>query len=308
MRKALIVGIDHYEKVSNLYGCVNDAHSVKSVIERHADGSVNFPTPKMLAASGSTNAVTRAALKDSIEELYKDDSDIALLYFAGHGYIDSAGGYILSSDASRGDEGVSLSEVLTYANNSLAKNKVIILDSCHSGIAGNAPSNSTVANLSEGMTILTASTDTQYAAEQNGGGLYTGLLVDALSGAACNLLGKVTAGAVYAHIDQSLGPWRQRPVFKTNVKEFVSLRSVQPLIPLEDLQRITEFFTSSGFEFPLDPSYEPRDEGRTAEMPRAMQNTTVCFPSCSVTTATTSLFLWMQTTCGMPRWRVRLAN
>jgi len=41
--------------------------------------------------------------------------------------------------------------------------------------------------------------------------------VDALGGAAANLVGDVTPGSVYAHIDQSLGPWAQRPVFKTNV-------------------------------------------------------------------------------------------
>jgi hypothetical protein len=107
------------------------------------------------------------------------------------------------------------------------------------------------------MTILTASTDEQYASEQNGSGVFTTLLVDALSGAAGNLVGDVTPGSVYAHIDQSLGPWEQRPVFKTNVKTFVSLRKVQPPIALSDLQRITEFFPTKGFEFRLDPTFEP---------------------------------------------------
>lgn len=44
MRKALIVGIDHYEHIGKLGGCVNDAHSVKAMLDRHADGSVNFGT------------------------------------------------------------------------------------------------------------------------------------------------------------------------------------------------------------------------------------------------------------------------
>lgn len=104
---------------------------------------------------------------------------------------------------------------------------------------------------------MTASTAEQYATEANGSGVFTTLFVDALSGAAGNLVGDVTPGSVYAHIDQSLGPWEQRPVFKTNVKSFVSLRKVQPPITLADLQRIAEFFPSPGFEFRLDPSYEP---------------------------------------------------
>jgi hypothetical protein len=34
-------------------------------------------------------------------------------------------------------------------------------------------------------------------------------------------------------------------------------RKVQPQIVLTDLQPITELFPTAGFEFPLDPSYEP---------------------------------------------------
>jgi len=42
MRKALVVGIDYYDNVSNLHGCVNDAYLVKPVLDRHSDGTVNF--------------------------------------------------------------------------------------------------------------------------------------------------------------------------------------------------------------------------------------------------------------------------
>jgi len=49
MRKALLVGIDHYDHIGSLGGYVNDAHSVRSVLERHADGTVNFATPRLMA-------------------------------------------------------------------------------------------------------------------------------------------------------------------------------------------------------------------------------------------------------------------
>ena len=269
MRKALIVGINYYQHGSSLFGCVDDAYSVKSVLERHGDGSINFPEPKFLTGTGPTDIVSRDQLRTSIQELFADDSDIALFFFAGHGHIESAGGYILASDSQAGHDGVSLSEVLVWANDSKAKNKIIILDSCHSGIAGTPPGSSQHANLAEGMTILTASTKDQYATEQNGSGVFTTLLVDALSGAASNLLGDITPGGVYSHVDQSLGPWQQRPVFKTNVKSFVSLRKVTPPISLTDLREISKLFPVSGYVFPLDPSFEPRNEGRTATMPPA---------------------------------------
>jgi hypothetical protein len=156
-----------------------------------------------------------------------------------------------------GDDGVALAEIMTLANQSKVQNKVIVLDSCHSGIAGNHPINATVAEISDGVTILTASTAEQYASEENGSGVFTSLLVDALGGAAANLVGEVTPGGVYAHVDQSLGPWAQRPIFKTNVKRFVSLRKVQPPLELADLRRISEFFPGAGSQFQLDPSYEP---------------------------------------------------
>jgi len=146
--------------------------------------------------------------------------------------------------------------VLTLANKSAARNKVIVLDSCHSGIAG-TPAGQQAAELTEGMTILTASTKDQYASEKNGSGVFTTLFVDAMNGAAGNLVGDVTPGSVYAHIDQSLGSWAERPVFKTNVKNFVSLRTVQPPIALADLLLLTEFFPAPGSQFPLDPSFEP---------------------------------------------------
>lgn len=266
MRKALIVGINHYTHGSALYGCVDDAHGVKSVLERNSDGTVNFGV-KLLSGTGPTDLVLRSELKEHIRELFAGDCETALFYFAGHGHIEATGGYILASDAKSGDEGIPLNDVLTYANQSSARNRIIVLDSCHSGIAGASPSAPAIAELKEGLTILTASTADQYATEKNGAGVFTTLFIDALNGAAGNLVGDVTPGSVYAHIDQSLGPWDQRPVFKTNVKNFVSLRKVQPPISLAELQRITEFFPSPGFEFRLDPSFEPERENPTQIIP-----------------------------------------
>jgi hypothetical protein len=256
MRKALIVGIDHYEHIAKLGGCVNDAHGVKAMLDRHADGSVNFGT-KIVVGTGSIDLVTRTELKDAVRELFVDDTDVSLFYFAGHGYIESTGGYLCAGDCKTGDDGLPLADIMSIANDSPARNKIIILDSCHSGALGDSHTNKQISEIAEGMTILTASTKGQYAAEENGGGLFTGLLLDALGGAAANLVGEVTPGSVYAHIDQSLGSWSQRPVFKTNVKTFVSLRKVQPPLPLSDLRRIAEFFPAAGHEFQLDPGYEP---------------------------------------------------
>lgn len=266
MRIALIVGINYYEHGNPLFGCVDDAYAVKAVLARHDGGAVNFDC-LLLTGTGPGDRVDRGNLKDNIEQLFRAEAEISLFYFAGHGHIEATGGYLLGTDSRRGDEGVSLSEILILANASPATNKVIILDSCHSGIAGTPPTGGQLATLSEGLTVLTASTKDQYATEDNGRGVFTTLLVDALNGSAANLTGDITPGSVYAHIDQSLGAWEQRPVFKTNVKKFVSLRKVAPPIQTSDLHRLTEFFPKPGFEFPLDPSYEPEMKGRDTGMP-----------------------------------------
>lgn len=269
MRKALVVGIDSYANVSQLHGCVNDSFSVKAMLDRHADGSVNFGV-RHLTATGPSDPIDREELRQAIKDLFEGDGEVALFYFAGHGHIEATGGYLCSSDIKSGNDGVPLAEVMTMANQSNIQNRVIILDSCHSGVAGGSALQQQVAEISDGVTILTASTAEQYATEENGAGVFTSLLVDALGGAASNLVGDVTPGGVYAHVDQSLGPWAQRPVFKTNVKRFVSLRKVQPHMELVELRRISEFFPTSGYQFQLDPSYEPERHETWASDPKGI--------------------------------------
>ena len=269
MRKALVVGIDSYANVSPLHGCVNDSFAVKAMLDRHADGSVNFGV-KHMAAAGPSDQVGRDDLRHAIEGLFAGDGEVSLLYFAGHGHIESTGGYLCSSEVKTGNDGVSLAEIMIMANRSKVQNRVIILDSCHSGVAGGSALQQNVAEISDGVTILSASTADQYASEENDAGVFTNLLVDALGGAAANLVGDVTPGGVYAHVDQSLGPWAQRPVFKTNVKRFVSLRKVQPPLELAELRRVSEFFPNPGHQFQLDPTYEPERHESCAVNPQGI--------------------------------------
>ena len=55
MRIALIVGVNHYEHGGHLYGCVNDAHSVKAILERHDGGSPVLPESTKADFRKSTN-------------------------------------------------------------------------------------------------------------------------------------------------------------------------------------------------------------------------------------------------------------
>jgi hypothetical protein len=253
MRKALVVGINDY-KVNPLNGCVNDANAIKVILETHEGGAPNFGV-KLLTSPGDT--IDRAKLRGAVDELFKGDCDVALLYFSGHGFIKSAGGYLVTTDAKKYDEGVSMDEILNYANSSWAKNKVILLDCCHSGAFGTPtiPGNN-LAQLSEGLSALTASRDFESAIEINGNGVFTALVVNALQGGAADVRGHITPGSIYAYVDQALGPWDQRPIFKTNVTSFTSLRTVAPRVPDATLRKLIDYFPSPQDEHKLDSSYE----------------------------------------------------
>ena len=255
-RKALVVGIDYYQHFKPLKGCVNDAHAVRQVLQTNGDGSANFEV-QMLTGGDSGAMVTRAALRKSIQAMFESECETALLYFAGHGHVESTGGYLLGSNAETGDDGLALADIMQFAAKSPAKNRMIILDSCFSGAAADSQHAGGFAEIKQGTTILAAAKSDQTAVETNGKGVFTELLVTALQGAAGNLLGEVTPGSVYAHIDKSLGLWGQRAVFKTNVSTFVSLRTVEPPIARADLLRIVDLFPKPPYEHQLDPTYEP---------------------------------------------------
>jgi hypothetical protein len=268
MRKALVVGIDKYP-VHPLTGCENDAVVVANTLEKNGDGSPNFSV--RLLTSDSEN-VTSALLGDAISELFKGDADTALLFFAGHGIINpqTNAGYVVTQDGQKGAWGVSLSDILTQANSAYPriKSTVIILDSCHSGYAGEvaALGNTNLAAIGTGVTILTACHREGTASEYDGHGLFTGLLLEGLSGTSADVCGRITPASIYSLIDQTLGAWKQRPIYKANVQTFVTLRHVTPKIPLDVLRRIPTYFPNATDVFALDPSFEPDRQNIPGEL------------------------------------------
>lgn len=255
MRKALCVGIDNYMKINDLHGCVNDANGVKAALERNGDGTLNFST-KLLCATSEASYITREDLKDAVQNLFRDESEVAVFYYAGHGSYDALGGYLCTSEVEREDQGLSLNDLMGIVSDSPAHNKIVILDSCFSGRVANLKEMQNYSVLHNGTTILAACDENQYSSEKNGHGVFTSLLIEALYGGAMNLLGEVSPGSIYSYIDSSLGGWEQRPVFKANIKQFVSLRKNNPPIAIDELRRITEFFKTPYNEYALDPTYE----------------------------------------------------
>jgi len=248
--KALVVGINDYPK-SRLHGCINDATEFKNLIARNGDGSPNFEVRL------ETTVGTKSVLKEMISKLFAGDCDTIVLYFSGHGFVSELGGYIVTPDYKAYDEGVSMDEILKLANKSKAKDKIIILDCCYSGAIGQQKvGDHNAIHIAEGVTILTSSRDIETSAEINGHGVFTNLLLEALRGGAADVTGHISPGSIYAYIDSALGEWDQRPVFKSNVTRFTSLRTVIPSVPPDILRKLTIYFKKPDQELGLDPSFE----------------------------------------------------
>ena len=153
--------------------------------------------------------------------------------------------------------GVSMEDIMKYANESKAENKVIILDCCYAGAMGDIQVEGFKRSIvGAGVSVLTSSRDDESSMEIDGKGLFTSLLLEALNGGAANIQGKITPASIYSFIDQALGAWEQRPLFKTNIQNFVSIRDVHPRVGLDELRVLLECFSTPKDEMNLNPSYE----------------------------------------------------
>lgn len=249
MKKALIIGLNDYPECE-LQCCTNDATAISELLTVNGDGSPNFEVLTI------TDKCSKSEMEEAIQLLFADDADIALLYFSGHG-SDQDGGYLCTTDYEK-YLGVKMNNILELANSSKCKNKVIILDCCFSGVMGDVASLNNNSVLGDGVTIIAASQRWQSSMEssEKKHGIFTELLIQGLRGGAADISGNITPASLYSFVDQSLGAWQQRPVFKTNISQFLPLRTILPRVPKSILRKLCRYFENATDEYPLNPSYE----------------------------------------------------
>jgi hypothetical protein len=257
LKRALLIGVDDYDTVGKLQGCVNDVEALKPLLSTNHDGSPNFECETRTTASGRVGRVD--VLRD-VKKLLSPGADMALLYFAGHGDQANNDVVLLTQDASQDDLGVAFSSVLALIAQSPIPEIVIVLDCCFAGGAGGVPEfGGDKALLRPGLTILSACRTDQTAAEiaTLKRGMFSYYLCAALEGGAADVLGKITAAGLFAYLTESFGAWGQRPTLKLNLDRLQEFRICEPAVPLAGLRRLPALFPTSDYEFPLDPSYEP---------------------------------------------------
>lgn len=257
MKRALLIGINNYPG-NELKGCVEDIKQVKAAIEKNGDGSPNFDVMMM------PDVQTSAEVMENVQRLFSGDGEVAMLYFSGHGFVNDTGAEIVMPQDTITPGlyymGIQMRTIMDVVNDSKVRNKIVILDCCHSGNMGKYKLEDSSSHLQSGVSILTACRDDEYAEEIGGHGVFTELLCAALNGGAADYCGNITMGGIYSYIDRALGAWQQRPVFKTNVTEFAPLKRVEPQVPLSTIRQLTNLFDNPNEVFALDPSFEDTND------------------------------------------------
>lgn len=266
-KRALIVGINHYDRFRPLSGCVADAQAMENGLSRNADGSKNFGC-RVLVSPGPV-VISRALLRQQWHELFQDFKEDVLFYFSGHGTPTEVGGYLVTQDGTPGDPGLAMDDVVTMANNSRARTVLLILDCCFSGATGN-PANlqgnlESRTLLREGVTILAASRPTGVSMEVDGHGVFTNLVLGALRGGAADVRGRVSAASIYAYAEAALGAWDQRPLYKSHASHLDPVRICEPLVADSILRELPVYFPSSDHEYKLDMTYEEMSKAAIPE-------------------------------------------
>jgi len=254
MKRALLIGVDAYKNFSQLNGCVEDAKRMYEVVACHEDKTRNYDC--QLFTSSRKKPIDARFLKQKWDELFKEFKGDILFYYSGHGAQTETGGQIAVHDGDSTIPGLAMDTLLTLVNASQASEIVLILDCCYAGSLGDPAMLKGNAFIREGVTILAASSPKGVAKEVAGRGVFTELVISALNGGAADVRGDVSPASVYGYVDQALGAWDQRPIYKSYTSRTSSLRRCKAPLPHEVLTDLPNLFKKPDGAHRLNPSYE----------------------------------------------------
>ena len=273
---ALFVGIDNYPFGQELNFATRDAIRLSEAFgfSKLPPNSLYLsPTPDVDDISEDRlykreSEITFDRLKMSIRSLMQADHDYILFYFSGHADIDweVGAGFLQTPDRCDLGDGVPFSYLMQHAKRAANKNKkvFIILDACKSGAMGEVEGGNS--SLPKNITIMAAAREFEPAIEKAGiGGVFTDLLIQGLKGSAADQAGRISAPSLYTYVDTMLTNFGQRPVFKTNITKMVTLKDVEPRVPLSTLKNIVNVFETEDTQINLGPEFDPTPRNELPE-------------------------------------------
>lgn len=226
-RRAIFIGIDEYRS-QPLVGCVNDAEEMAAMFEMEEFG---FDVKVF-----TNDDATKSAIKNEVMWAVQA-SEVAVIYFAGHGGSSDLGTHFISYDYELLDPGISFEYLRSLMNSqSVACNAIVlILDCCHSGAAKPrdmfevvalpktltaADVNRSVRLTAPGRVVLAACEEDQlaYPTPDGAHGAFTACLLSGLTGDACDENGILTVHGLYDYIASKMSRGvKQVPMFRGDV-------------------------------------------------------------------------------------------
>ena len=187
------VGVNDYSNFPG-GGCNNLSLSIKDAGDVANLYGKNTLTERILLTDASA---TKANVKNNIKQLFDKASadDIVVFYFSGHGY---KGGFCVS------DGRLTYADIRKAMSTSRCKNKMMFLDTCHSGSIRQNHGNSSVNQAKKANVMLfVSSRDSEISTEdhQRNNGRFTAFLLKGLKGGAdANRDRTITARELYDYV------------------------------------------------------------------------------------------------------------
>lgn len=215
--RALVIGINHYHHASPLSYAVNDAEAVAALLKSDLD----FPAENitlLLEQDATRQQIMKRFMEFASEEI--DPNERILVFFAGHGCTRSGNrgetGFLVPHDGNTRDLSTLIrwEEFTKGAEHIPAKHMLFIMDACYGGLAitRSLPPGS-VRYLRDMLNrysrqVLTAGKADEAVADAGGPipghSVFTGHLLEALSGKAADKDGVLTANGLMAYVYQNV--------------------------------------------------------------------------------------------------------
>lgn len=268
-RDALIVGINNYQYLPGLNAPARDAEAIASHLQAVGEFRVHR-VPEIIQdghpCMGAKSRVSLKELETALVQLFKPKGSTvpqtALLYFSGHGIQKEAGineGYLAVSDSNpaTGFYGLSLFWLRRLLQESPVRQRIIVLDCCHSGELLNFLEADPGARPGTDRLFMAASREYESAYESLDSpySVFTKALLDGLDPSRTES-GIVTNHTLTAAVSRALTGEIQQPLFESSGSEIILTRCTGPATPIQ--QRTTsdtcpyrglEFFDEAHAEY-----------------------------------------------------------
>ena len=183
------------EDISNLHFCANDCVALKEIFNKH----LGIEDENIFILGDNANGeVYRTDILKKVKYISRraDPDDTIFFYFSGHGYSENNIGYLATFDTDldlASDTSIPISRIRDELNKSQAKRKMLIIDSCYSGIGTGKKidprmsedfENSLFSDISEGWVVFASCkrNELSFPLEDNSMSVFTFYFTEGLKG------------------------------------------------------------------------------------------------------------------------------